>query len=126
MTKAQLRFEGTGLDPVWVMQCTTDDWPPTKPPATDHWSLVSIIQPVFNPPHCLLVQSMLYHLLHEDFTGDSAESLTEAQVDNLYSSPQPLTALEKLIRLSDRKDISFHQLCSAPLCMGWGLALGGP
>jgi len=69
---------------------------------------------------------VLHQLLHEDLMEDSVESLIELQVDNLYSSTQPVITLQRFIRLSDRTDISFHRLCPRPLCISWGLALGGP
>jgi len=80
ITKEQLRFEGTGLQPVLVMQCTTDDWPPTRPSASDHHSLVPTIQPVFKPSHCLLVQSM--------FTSFSMRILRETVLKTLLKPRQ--------------------------------------
>ncbi|KAK4829074.1 hypothetical protein QYF61_002018 [Mycteria americana] len=54
---------------------------------TDHHPLGLAIQPVFNPPHCLLIQPILHQLLYEDLMGDTVESLTEVQVDNIHCSP---------------------------------------
>ena len=51
---------------------------PTRHCATDHQALGPAIQPVFSPPHCLLIQPISHQLLYKKFTGDSDESLTEA------------------------------------------------
>jgi len=45
--------------------------------ASDHYPPGPSIQPVYNPPHCLLIQPTLHQLVYEDLMGDRAESLTE-------------------------------------------------
>ncbi|KAK4832345.1 hypothetical protein QYF61_021874 [Mycteria americana] len=54
--------------------------------AADHHPLGLDVQPVFNSPHCLLMQPILHQLLYEDLMGDSVKGLTEIQVDNTHFS----------------------------------------
>lgn len=43
-------------------------------------ALRSTIQPVFTPPHCLLIWPILHQLLYEDFIGGNAK------IDNIHGS----------------------------------------
>ena len=56
----------------------------TRLPAIDHHPLGLAVEPVFNPPHCLLIQPILHQLLYE---ADSAKSPTDVKVDNIHCSP---------------------------------------
>lgn len=53
-------------------------------PATGHHTLDTTVQPLFNPPHCLLIQPTHQQLLCKDLTGDSVKGLTEVQTDNIH------------------------------------------
>lgn len=55
--------------------------------ATTYYPLVPVIQAVFNPPHCLLIQPILLQLLYEDILGDSANRLPSVKADNIHWFP---------------------------------------
>ena len=73
--------------PYWPLGYTTSYWPPTRPCATDHHPLGPAFQPVFNPPHRLLIQPTYQQFIYEDLMEDSVKGLPEVQTDNIYCSP---------------------------------------
>lgn len=54
-----------------------NDWPPSRLHATDDHSLALDIQPVFNSPHCLLIQLIHQQFFYKDLMEDSVKGLTE-------------------------------------------------
>lgn len=49
----------------WPLGYITSYWPTTRLHSTDHHPLGLAIEPVFNPPRCLLIQTITDQLLYE-------------------------------------------------------------
>lgn len=77
----------------------------TRLRATDHPSLSLAAKPVFDPLHCLLIQSAHRRLLYEDVTGDNVKS----QVDNIHCS--------FLIHQTSHLIVEGYQVDQARLCL---------
>lgn len=70
----------------WPLGCTTGYWSPSGFCTTDHL-LGPGDQPIFTPPHILLIQLVHHQLLYEDFMKESVQGPTEVHADNTHFSP---------------------------------------
>ncbi|KAK4816399.1 hypothetical protein QYF61_016716 [Mycteria americana] len=91
-----------------VKQDWTHYWPPARLCTTDHHPVNGLaIQPVLSPPHCLLIQPILYQLLYKDLMGDSVKGLPEVQVDSIHCSSLIYQSFNnRILSIRSKKEIN--------------------
>lgn len=71
----------TQQQPLWN---TTSFRPITRLCSAHCDALISVRQPILNPPHCLLIYLKLPKYTYENIMGDTVNSLAEVKVDNIH------------------------------------------